>query len=84
MAKSPRRWRISPDGAPHPFVLLGKDAAYERVRMYANRGEGVTVERWKDGGWALYERIEPTTARAEAFNALNEVSFLTTDPDAED
>jgi hypothetical protein len=59
MTKSARRWRVFPDGAPHPFVVLGKDNAYERVQAHVDRGEGVTVERWKDGEWETFERIKP-------------------------
>jgi hypothetical protein len=59
VAKGPRHWRVSPDNAPHPFVVLGKDAAYERAREYADRGEGITLERLKNGEWLLFERINP-------------------------
>lgn len=58
MTKAARRWRIAPDSAPHPLVIVGRENAYEQARIYAERGDGVTVERWQGGEWKLFERID--------------------------
>lgn len=53
-----KRWRVTrPAAGVSDF--RGRPAAYKFARDALTGGEAVAVLHWYDGGWHLYERLEP-------------------------
>ena len=51
-------WRVSWKGA-NSADYRSKRGAYNAVKSLTDRRLTVTVHRWENGSWRLYERCEP-------------------------